>query len=821
MPTTAALFSSPELNPFVDIGQSNDADDAECAGLVPVVEETIVPKKAYLCYPEDQHHQHHQHYQQQQQQQQSDASGFTVSESQSDGWGDSSWGNEAILEEQHQQQSVTLAQSGSPSVLNRATIDLQVQIDELKTEREKMSSELSALQIKYQKLLKKLREYKAKIDEHEHSKQQPQSSMTDSSDLDLAIQEELNSQIKALERRLRELKAEQEKESQEKKKLLNRIDVLTAANDRMIELKEKQDIEIDVCKSKIRELNGKLEKLNDWDENTGPKSGNEVELAARLTTAQNHNRLLEERISRMQAAVNDKDDFEEEREQYFEQMRVLTAEKVMLEENILIKDKELGTLFEKLNALEDQNNDYKATIEVLSVESNNIKMYLDQLKDEHKQKIDENINLSEKLKELVEKNTELAKQVNEMRMYNLNSEDVEQRIQNLNASIQYKDSEILAFNDKFENQSIEHQKLSDEFANNTKIIAELKQEIVRLTNEKSSLEQQLHQQAPAKLQTDNANAAEEVQRLKEIVHELREEKVQMETELQVLNDQVIKNMEIEDRIKSTVLELDMKNIEISELKNSLQQINQNQSTITAPSSEEIVVMQRKIQENDAAHQSAIDLMNAQWQQVVDQKCAELADSWRHHLQLKEEEFAQIEQDLRSQLEQQSVTNTTTPEKTQNSSKFSEMSSESRQQSFEQKSEEVDADQAEMIKIMQTALESQEIEIVSLKEQLAIRSAEYARIAASVDPYGMKATSSSNAFLSNERPNEETIPKGNEINLALYMLHQRDMRCEELTEEVIHLLEERDTLQLKLSNSIRQLEEYKRRNEHEGNVRSLN
>lgn len=43
-----------------------------------------------------------------------------------------------------------------------------------------------------------------------------------------------------------------------------------------------------------------------------------------------------------------------------------------------------------------------------------------------------------------------------------------------------------------------------------------------------------------------------------------------------------------------------------------------------------------------------------------------------------------------------------------------------------------------------------------------------------------------------------------------MLHQRDMRCEELTEEVIHLLEERDTLQLKLSNSIRQLEDLKLR-----------
>lgn len=35
-----------------------------------------------------------------------------------------------------------------------------------------------------------------------------------------------------------------------------------------------------------------------------------------------------------------------------------------------------------------------------------------------------------------------------------------------------------------------------------------------------------------------------------------------------------------------------------------------------------------------------------------------------------------------------------------------------------------------------------------------------------------------------------------------MLHQRDVRCEELTLELMQLLEERDTLQLRLSNAIR-------------------
>lgn len=43
-----------------------------------------------------------------------------------------------------------------------------------------------------------------------------------------------------------------------------------------------------------------------------------------------------------------------------------------------------------------------------------------------------------------------------------------------------------------------------------------------------------------------------------------------------------------------------------------------------------------------------------------------------------------------------------------------------------------------------------------------------------------------------------------------MLHQRDVRCEELTVELTQLLEERDTLQLRLSNVIREKEELRRK-----------
>lgn len=57
--------------------------------------------------------------------------------------------------------------------------------------------------------------------------------------------------------------------------------------------------------------------------------------------------------------------------------------------------------------------------------------------------------------------------------------------------------------------------------------------------------------------------------------------------------------------------------------------------------------------------------------------------------------------------------------------------------------------------------------------------------------------------------QETDAASSELDLALYMLHQRDVRCEELTQELMQLLEERDTLQLRLSNAIRVNEELRK------------
>lgn len=118
--------------------------------------------------------------------------------------------------------------------------------------------------------------------------------------------------------------------------------------------------------------------------------------------------------------------------------------------------------------------------------------------------------------------------------------------------------------------------------------------------------------------------------------------------------------------------------------------------------------------------------------------------------------------------------------------------------------------------MQTALENQEIEIVSLNDEIMnlqnmLRSAnskiqKHVSFASDTKP-GDSEVDESAITLNKELL--DAVPRA-ELDLALYMLHQRDVRCEELTMELTQLLEERDTLQLRLSDSLRLNEDLKLR-----------
>lgn len=535
---------------------------------------------------------------------------------------------------------------------------------EIALERDRLKDEIQSYQLKYAKILKKLKEYKQKIDKLESVPVPVPTTNNFNDDLDKAIQEELHSQVKLLEEKLNEMKNDAKNHLLEKEKLSKRIDVLTAGNDRMTNMKEKQDLDLQNYQMKVNQLNSKLQQLEDWDDSPSQDNSNSDELKQEINELKLANAKLEEQLTN----TNDK--------QFISKIEELTHQ---------ISDLKIS-----LTNLTDEYNGKLSEINILTVKQSELLNEIERMKTAS-----------------LFQGPEFS--VNPSTNQSINSD---KRFEEISSELQYKESEILHLNQKIQDMQREDQteSLVQEILNKNFEINNLKKSIQEVTNDKTELENNLslqlsQQMLPIKNEQVNVLSQTLLEKEEEI-NELKSENDIMLVELNALNEQVLNSLENEDKLKSVLLEIDMKNIEISELK------------------------------------SAINIMKSDSEPVDENVLPELS-----------------------------------------------------------------YDSSEIVQKMREALESQELEIVTLKEQLAIRSAELARL----DPYGEKSLSSIDLKAFNGSltvvDNSQSVPRS-KLDLALYMLHQRDMRCEELTLELIGLLEERDSLQIKLSNSIRQIEEIK-------------
>jgi len=177
-----------------------------------------------------------------------------------------SWGWNAedvqLIDDQHLDNRMTLIPN--VEVQLRAQVeDLQDKIKELEAQNAKIAEESKAAQIKSAKLVKKLKEYKMQIESlQQQLKTQKQ---TDSFfDLDTAIEEELKTQIANLEKALKDSKEEHKNIIMEKDALLRRLDVIMSANERYMEMKERQDMEIEVLRIQNKELDNKIQSVQ-WE----------------------------------------------------------------------------------------------------------------------------------------------------------------------------------------------------------------------------------------------------------------------------------------------------------------------------------------------------------------------------------------------------------------------------------------------------------------------------------------------------------------------------------------------------------------------------
>lgn len=666
-----------------------------------------------------------------------------------------------------------------------------------------MREEIAAQKVTSGKMLKKLKDYKLRNDDL--TRNQRKSGSVESNDLDLAIQDELNSQIISLETKLKELKTDYEREQAEKQALTKRVDVLTAAGDRLTDMKERQDKEMENCRSTIHDLHYKLKQLEEWGDKSDSVLINEEvqKLQKQLQDERSHTLVLEERIRKLQNSLLARDDTDQDLSDAAEQLNLLRQEH---DTELAAKNKTIDALKSDVKHLNAEIEHSISTIDTLSVESKNIKCTLDQLMAEHKMKIDENQSLSEQLNELNKKKQELATEIERMNDGNMfkdyadaNPEvvqELEQKIQDLTAAVQYKDAEILHLNKKADDAIREDQteSLVHEILGKNSEIATLKGQVKQLQNDKNELENDLSLQLTKEMSSSGGSSRElqeKINCLEATVTEMRADKSLMDHELDVLNEQVLKGLAFEDEMRQTILDMDVKNSEIAELRHSLAQLQRGGGDGFVPSDVDV------------------NKLNSEWEQEAEQRCAKVADSWRQHLAERDDEFvamqSHFEREIANLREQLADAGGTTSEDDAKSADRMASSPVSR---------DADAADCDELKVI---VDKQEKEIVSLKQQLAIRSAEYARIATQIDPFG-QMSSSRNVMSINVNKSVTSAAattfdgSGNksELDLALYMLYQRDMRCEELTEELVHLLEERDTLQLKLSNSIRMIEEIKRK-----------
>ncbi|XP_078052443.1 uncharacterized protein LOC144478443 isoform X1 [Augochlora pura] len=139
--------------------------------------------------------------------------------------------------------------------------DLQDRIKDLEKERDTLKEENNHVQLRSGKMIKKLKEYKVQV-ENLQQQLKIQKSTSDFYELDSAIEEELKSQISKLEKALNEVREEQKNMLAEKESLIKRVDILVAANERYMEMKERQCMDMEVLRIRNKELSDKVQFLD-------------------------------------------------------------------------------------------------------------------------------------------------------------------------------------------------------------------------------------------------------------------------------------------------------------------------------------------------------------------------------------------------------------------------------------------------------------------------------------------------------------------------------------------------------------------------------
>ncbi|XP_025154799.1 protein lava lamp isoform X2 [Harpegnathos saltator] len=432
--------------------------------------------------------------------------------------------------------------------------DLQDRIKDLETQNSKIAEENKAAQVKSGKLVKKLKEYKVQMESlQQQLKTQKQADSF--FDLDTAIEEELKTQIASLEKALNDIKEEKKSIVAEKEALLKRLDVVVSANERYMEMKERQDMEVEVLRIQNKELGNKVQSL-EWrlQENATDAEEEAVSPQCEVQQVDTSRREVDTIVAhgqRQKRSTDSVDDLEamsskykEEIDDLKDELEALAAENEQLqhfleEQKATMTNLELkaaGNIGEFTEKLEILNNQHAQSQSAL----NRSKEEYDMLRKQYEQSLmDANdqvaamrqnsellkIEFSEKVEKLESKVSSLQKALEEKealesRVSALTSS--EEKLSTINVSLMMvtdllnaRVQEVASLKQELVNQYLEKQKseavLQSGVQNLTRELTERKQELAALKQTCSDKERELLQQRS--METVSAIVSEATQEL--------------------------------------------------------------------------------------------------------------------------------------------------------------------------------------------------------------------------------------------------------------------------------------------------------------------
>lgn len=566
---------------------------------------------------------------------------------------------------------------------------LNQQIQELNDENRKLKADLNTTNSKLLKALKKLRDLKATNDmlsnELKLSKQISQSSL-----LDMTIESELSSNLENLEKKVKDLNTELDKERKEKDTVKKQNEIFKNANDRLLEMKEKLESELGLWKFNYNQATDKISSLQ-W----GGDSKDSTENVQKFISSAEH------------------------------------ADETELSKKLLKVEEENDELQAALDSLNSQNKTLSIQNDNLKEEVNNLKLEQQrrQMKCENCESVnDKNKELTSLLDKLKEENTHLKENLQERNLIINDYEKLKEQsehLENTHATLikDLQQAEI-RYNELIEEKNLLQNKIDEKEnswqKNELKLLQKityLEQEIQALKvleNEANSkisiLNDELHD-TRSKLDVAKESQTESISQVSVLSAQLEEMKSKLSMTVEGQNNKQFhesnalalaeKCNAMEEYCLNMKNSLDDSNKKIQKLEFDNKELREKISNYENMISELNTKLQNLNTENDQLLSTVAELRSSV-SSAVDQRGFEIAELWKQHLAQRESEFQKVEQDLRDQLNS-------------SQSKYEQLL-ENVQSSSEEETNKIIM--AEHINSLQHKLEEKEEHIVNLREKYA-------------------------------------------------------------------------------------------------------